>query len=118
MQDNKVTLQEIKDIMAQFVSERDWGQFHNPKSIVMALSVEVAELMERFSWPSTEESWQTLATYRDHIEEEVSDVLSLVCAFANACNIDLSTAFEKKMKINRHKYPVEKARGKHDRYSM
>jgi dCTP diphosphatase len=54
MNDTETTVQKLKDIMAHFVAERDWNQFHNPKSIVMALAVEVGELMERFSWPSTE----------------------------------------------------------------
>lgn len=117
MNDNQTTITDLKNIVAQFVQERDWNQFHDPKNCVMNLSVEVAELMERFIWPSSSDSYKTLETYREHIEQEVSDTLLALLAFANACNIDIAKAFESKMKLNRAKYPVEKAKGRYDKYT-
>lgn len=118
MNDALTTVEELKKRVAQFIEERDWKQFHDPKNCVMNLSVEVAELMERFTWPSNADSYKTLETYREHIEQEVSDSLLALLAFANACNIDITKAFDAKMKLNVEKYPIEKAKGKHDRYTM
>ena len=118
MDDARATLAELKKQAAQFVAERDWNQFHNPKSLIMNLSVEVAELMEPFIWPSSQNSLETLEKNRKHIEEEVADVLLGLLNFANACNIDIAQAFTSKMKLNAEKYPIEKAKGKHDKYTM
>ena len=117
MNDTQTTLQELRSIAAQFVKDRNWQQFHDPKNLSMALSVEAAELMEKFLWYTNEASVQAVADNREAIEDELADVLAYVINFANATDIDLSQAFERKMAKNRQKYPVDKAKGRADKYN-
>jgi NTP pyrophosphatase (non-canonical NTP hydrolase) len=117
MNDIQVTLQQLKKRHADFVKDRDWNQFHIPKNLSMALAVEAAELMEKFQWVDNAQSWDVVKTERTQIEHEIADVLCYVVAFANACNIDLATAFENKMRHNEAKYPVDKAKGRSDKYT-
>jgi dCTP diphosphatase len=115
MNDSQVTLQQLKERMAHFVQERDWNQFHTPKNLSMALTVEAAELMELFQW-DMENGLKTLHNEREKIEHELADVLAYVLSCANACDIDLTDAFVRKLAINAKKYPVEKAKGRSDKY--
>ena len=117
MNDNQVTLQEIKETVAQFVRERDWEQFHTPKNLSIDISVEAAELMEQFLWAKDADIANVLEQNREAIEDEVSDVLLALCAFANVSKIDIVAAFERKMEKNRAKYPVELARGNSKKYT-
>jgi len=116
MNDTHVTLQQLKSRMAEFVHERDWEQFHTPKNLSMALAVEASELMELFQWVDTNGSLELLRTQREKVEQELADVLAYTLAFANACNIDLTDAFMRKLVLNAAKYPVEKAKGRSDKY--
>lgn len=116
MEDAPVTLQQLKERMAKFVHARDWEQFHSPKNLSMALSVEASELMELFLWVDTSESQKIVDAEREKVEQELADVLSYVLAMANACDINLTDAFMRKMALNEAKYPVEKAKGKSDKY--
>jgi len=117
MADNTTTIQDLKDIVAQFTNERDWAQYHAPKNLSMDIAVEAAELMEKFLWVDLDGSWDELKKNRGEIENELVDVLHGICAFANACNVDLSSALEKKMDQNRKKYPVDKVKGKWTKYT-
>jgi len=116
MNDNNVTLQQLKSRMAEFVHARDWEQFHSPKNISMALAVEASELMELFQWADTQESQEIVRIEREKVEQELADVLAYTLSFANACDIDLTGAFMRKLALNAAKYPVEKAKGKSDKY--
>lgn len=116
MDDAQITLQQLKSRMAEFVHERDWEQFHVPKNLSMALAVEASELMELFQWADAQESWEILRTQREKVEQELADVLAYTLSFANACDIDLADAFMRKLVLNAQKYPVEKAKGKSDKY--
>ena len=113
--DETATVVELKRIVADFVAERDWHQFHSPKNLSMALAIEAAELMEHFQWISTDasrltpeqsEKWQ-------QVGEEMSDVFCYLLALANELQIDLTSALEQKMIKNRAKYPVQVFRGKY-----
>ena len=117
MNDSQVTLQKIKETVAQFVRERDWEQFHTPKNLSMFIAMEAAELMEPFVCANELDQAGILEKKREAIEDEVSDVLLVLFAFANACNIDIATAFERKMKKNRAKYPIELAKGSSKKYT-
>ncbi len=115
MSDNTTTVAALREAWARFVAERDWGQFHSPKNLVMALSVEVAELTEHFLWIDNEASRavaQELAT-RERIADELADVTGVILALCNALNLDLSDAIAHKMAKNVLKYPVEKCRGRY-----
>lgn len=115
--DNKATIQDLKQILKAFVDERDWNQFHTPKNISMSIAIEAAELMEKFQFVTQEESKKLVETNRQEIQEEVADVLAYLLSFANACNIDLASAFEDKMKKNAVKYPIELSKGNHSKYT-
>lgn len=96
-----------------FANERDWGAFHSPKNLVMALSVEVAELTEHFQWLTEEQSRAPGVAGVDlqAVEEEVADVLLYLVQFAGKLNIDLEGAAVRKIAKNELKYPVEEVRG-------
>ena len=117
MNDTHVTLQQLKSRMAEFVHEREWEQFHTAKNVSADIAVEAAELVEHFLWCKESEIDQILEKNREAIEDEVSDILLALCAFANACKIDVAHAFERKMKKNKAKYPIEKAKGCNKKYT-
>ncbi len=105
----------MREMVARFVEERDWAQFHTPKNISMALAIEAAELMEHFQWLTPEESCavgsqsETLAA----VGEELADVLCYAFALANELNIDVATAMRDKMAKNIAKYPAAEFQGRY-----
>ncbi|MBW8782165.1 MAG: nucleotide pyrophosphohydrolase [Verrucomicrobia bacterium] len=117
--DSSTTLAEIKARVLAFARERDWEQFHAPKNLSMALAAEAGELMEHFLW-ATPEASRTIAqdaAKRRKIEEELADVVIYALEFANMTGIDVAAAIETKMTANGQKYPVEKAKGRSDKYT-
>ena len=115
MRDQKTTIAELREIVREFVHERDWQKFHSPKNISMALAIEAAELMEHFQWISTDASRQVHkdpATW-EGVGEELADVVCYALALANELNMDVATIVESKMKRNEIKYPVEEYRGRY-----
>ena len=117
MSDATTTVEELRQIIRQFVEERDWRQFHAPKNVSMALAVEAAELMEHFQWLDVEESRrlpknpEKLAA----IGEELADVIGYSMALANELGIDVSDAIRNKMVKNRLKYPADEFHGRYRR---
>lgn len=117
--DSSTTVSELKARVLAFVRERDWEQFHSPKNLSMALAAETGELMEHFLWASGEQS-QAIArdpVKRTKIAEELADVVIYALEFANITGLDVAAAIEAKMAANARKYPVEKARGRSDKYT-
>ena len=112
-----MNLQEITDKIRRFRDERDWAQFHTPKDMAMALSIEASELMEHFLWKSPDEVAQRLIDRRAEIEEEVADVAIYLVELADILGIDLFGAMERKMAKNAAKYPAEKVRGSSLKYN-
>lgn len=110
--DLKTGIAGLRDVVRQFVQERDWKQFHSPKNLSMALAVEAAELMEHFQWISQDESRELDAEKQIEVGEEMSDVFCYLLALANELEIDLSSAFHRKMALNRKKYPAAEFRGR------
>lgn len=117
MSDSTTTVADLRQIIRQFVDERDWRQFHAPKNISMALAIEAAELMEHFQWIDGEASRQLpedpakLAA----IGEELADVIGYSFALANELGIDVADAIRAKMVKNRQKYPADEFRGRYTR---
>lgn len=112
-------LAELKNRILAFAQDRDWEQFHSPKNLSMALAAEAAELMEHFLW-ATPEASKAIAqdtAKRKKIEEELADVVIYALEFANMTGIDVAGVIEAKMTANAQKYPVEKARGRSDKYT-
>lgn len=101
----------------EFALQRDWEQFHSPKNLAMALSVEVAELLEIFQWLTEKQSRDLSAEAKEKASEELADVLLYLIQLSSKLNVDLSAAVEKKLSLNAEKYPVEKARGSARKYT-
>ena len=119
MSDATTTVGEIRERVLAFARERDWEQFHSPKNLSMALAAEAGELMEHFLWTESKASAATLAdaVKRKKIEDELADVVIYALEFANIGGIDLAKAIEAKLAQNAAKYPVEKAKGRSDKYT-
>lgn len=98
----------------RFRDERDWLQFHTPKDLAISLSLEAAELLEVFQWSGTDLYCEGK---RDKIREELADVLSYCILMADVCGMDLDEIMNEKVSKNEEKYPVEKARGRADKYT-
>jgi NTP pyrophosphatase (non-canonical NTP hydrolase) len=107
----------LRDAMRAFIAERDWEQFHSPKNLAMALSVEAAELVEHFQWLTEEQSRTLDAAARAPVADELADVLLYLVRIADELGIDLHAAARAKMTRNAEKYPVEKARGSARKYT-
>jgi len=110
----------VQDLIAQikaFNRERDWEQYHSPKNLAMALSVEVAELLEVFLWLTDEESRHLPPARKQATEEEIGDVTILLLALAEELGVDVLEAARKKLQRNREKYPLEKSRGRAEKYN-
>lgn len=118
-QDDTTTLGELKQRIQAFARERDWEQFHAPKNLSMALAAEAAELMEHFLWvePAASAERAREPQRRRDIEDELADIVIYAMEFANMTGIDLSAAIAAKMEANARKYPVEKAKGRADKYN-
>ena len=109
-------LAELKERLRVFVAERDWDQFHSPKNLAMALSVEAAELVELFQWLTEAESAAPDTERRRRAADELADVLVYLVRIADRLDIDLLQAADEKLKSNAVKYPVERVRGQARKY--
>jgi NTP pyrophosphatase (non-canonical NTP hydrolase) len=112
-------LEDLTDSVRRFADERDWGKFHAPKNLVLALVGEVGELAEIFQWlPESEAAGITNGTEdRTRVEEELADVLYYLLRLADVLGVDLEVALESKLRSNALKYPIEKARGSSAKYT-
>lgn len=117
--DSAATLDDLKRRVLAFARERDWEQFHTPKNLSMALAAEAGELMEHFLWATPEQSRAIAGepAKRSKIADELADVMIYALEFANVTGLDVAAAIEAKMAANAKKYPVEKARGRADKYT-
>lgn len=107
----------LRDALRQFADERDWDQFHSPKNLASALSVEAAELLERFQWLTEDQSRRLPPAELARVREEMADVLNYLVRLADKLDVDLLEAAFEKIKKNALKYPAEKARGSARKYS-
>ncbi len=110
-------MEELIRQIREFARERDWEEFHSPKNLAMALSVEVAEIAEHFQWLTQTESNNLDRGKLAEVEEEIADVLIYLTRLADRLGIDPIEAARKKMRINAKKYPVETSKGKAAKYS-
>jgi NTP pyrophosphatase (non-canonical NTP hydrolase) len=107
-------MNKIIKLLREFNSRRDWGQFHSPKNLVMALSVEVSELAEKMQWLSQSESFK-FSPYE--IKDEIADVMIYALILADKFSIDPQQAIIEKIAINDQRYPVLKAKGSNKKYT-
>jgi dCTP diphosphatase len=109
-------LDTLRDQLRTFAAERDWDQFHSPKNLVSALSVEAAELLEKFQWLTEAESQNLPPETLEGVRQEVADVLLYLIRISDKLRIDLVAAAQAKMALNAQKYPVDLARGTSKKY--
>ena len=107
----------LRNKLRKFVAERDWDQFHSPKNLAAALSVEAAELLEHFQWLSEEQSKKLPPEKLAQVRDEMADVLVYLVRLADKLEVDLLAAVEVKMAKNALKYPADKVRGSMKKYS-
>ncbi len=98
-------MKQLQTEIKEFIEKRDWQRFHSPKNLAMALSVETAELVEIFQWLTPSESRHVTPEVRQHIEEEIGDILIYLTTLAATFNIDPISAAQKKLVKNVEKYP-------------
>lgn len=107
-------MSETKDIMnalIEFRNERNWEQFHNPKDLAIAISAEAGELLELFLWKKHDDA------DKDKVKEELADIFSFAFLLADQYQFDIREIILNKIKINKKKYPIEKAKGSAKKYN-
>src|SRR6478736_2654896 len=110
-------LTQLRDALRKFADERDWDQYHSPKNLASALSVEAAELLERFQWLTEDQSRNLPTEELQKVREEMADVLNYLVRLADKLDVNLLEAAREKIELNAKKYPVDKARGSAKKYS-
>lgn len=118
--DDEITILELKKILQKFKEDRNWGQFHDPKNLAEAISIEAGELQEKFLWrtvPGILEKLKNDKEYKKEVEDEFADIVIFCLNFANATDIDISKVIKEKIKKNNKKYPPEKAMGVSEKYN-
>lgn len=101
----------------KFRDEREWMQFHDPKNMAVSITIEAAELLEHFQWKTKDEVKDYINENKEEISNEIADIAMYLFELADNLNIDLLKAMDSKLKKNESKYPIEKARNKHTKYT-
>jgi NTP pyrophosphatase (non-canonical NTP hydrolase) len=112
-------LSDIDKLVAKlrdFANERDWTQFHSPKNLAMALTVEAAELLEQFQWLSEAQSASLEKDKLKEVEEELADVFLYLLRLSDVLGLDLVAAANSKLRKNSEKYPSDQVRGSAKKY--
>ncbi len=107
----------VSKLLSDFATERDWQQFHSPKNLAMALSVEVGELLEHFQWRTQAESADLDDAARLAVSNEIADVQIYLIRLADQLGIDILAQLERKMRENSEKYPADRVRGSAKKYT-
>jgi dCTP diphosphatase len=111
------TLEGLRNALRQFAADRDWDQFHSPKNLATALTVEAAELLEHFQWLKDGSAAELPSEKFERVREELADVLLYLIRLADKLDVDLASAARDKLEVNARKYPVEKVRGSSKKYT-
>lgn len=117
--DDQATLDDLKRWIRAFTDARDWGQFHHPKDLGLALAIEVGEVLELFRYKSNEriaDDLRTSETQRE-LAHELADCLWLVVRLADVCGVDLASSLREKLELADRKYPVDRSFGRSDKYT-
>jgi NTP pyrophosphatase (non-canonical NTP hydrolase) len=101
-----IDIEPLQGVLAEFVRARGWQRYHSPKNLAMALSVEVAELVEIFQWSTEAQSHAIMGTDQsEHVRHELADIFIYLTQLAGALDVDLNAAVEAKLALNAKKYP-------------
>ncbi len=116
---DEYTVKELIDKVKAFCEDRDWDQYHNPKDLAIGISTEANELLDIFRFQNTEDMANIMKNpmKKEHVEEELADVLFFILRFAQMNDIDLKQILEMKISKNTLKYPVDKIKGKNKKYT-
>lgn len=112
-----IDLQQLQAELRQFAQDRDWDQFHSPKNLATALSIEAAELLEHFQWLTDEQSRSLPQDRLDQVGEEIADVLLYLAQLSDKLGIDPMEAAKRKLLRNAEKYPIDRAKGNSKKYT-
>jgi dCTP diphosphatase len=110
-------VKDLRNEIKVFIEDRDWEQFHSPKNLAMALSVEVAEIVEHFQWLTEEQSRKLSSERLAEVREEIGDVTIYLTELAEKLGIDPVEAARAKLEINKRKYPATLVKGKASKYT-
>lgn len=113
-----MSLDQLRQDLREFVRERDWEQYHDPKNLATGLSIEASELLELFLWTRTEDAAAHAAEIKTRLSEEIGDVFLYCLMLADVVGLDPVTVARDKLALNREKYPVDLARGRSDKYDQ
>jgi NTP pyrophosphatase (non-canonical NTP hydrolase) len=111
------TLADLTAHVLRHRDERDWAQFHTPKELAVSLAVEAGELLALMQWKTGDDLRDALAKRHEQVRDELADVLHSVLLLANDLGVDLPDALERKLAKDARKYPVEKSRGRAEKYT-
>lgn len=109
--------EDIQKKIIEFRDNRDWKQFHNPRSLAISISIEAAELLELFQWAKDEELIEVAMKKLTSVKEELADILIYLILLSVELDIDLWEAIEEKLDKNESKYPIEKSKGLSNKYT-
>jgi dCTP diphosphatase len=117
--DKSTKIYQLRQLAQDFVDEREWGKYHNPKDLSISIAIEAAELMEHFQWGGQGDVVKIMedAEKFKSIKEELADVMILCLNLANNLDIDVSQAIAEKIEKNKDKYPAELVRGNYRKYT-
>lgn len=105
------SIEELQEQVIAFRDARDWRQFHDPKNLALALSIEAAELNERFLWKRADEADP------DGVREELADVFIYAMLMAHHYGFSIASIVQGKLALNEERYPVDRARGSAQKYT-
>lgn len=116
--DQNTTFDEVKKDIIAFVEEREWKNFQEPKEVAISLSLEASELLETFQWVNMPTAQiKSDPKKMEEISDELADVVIYAMQLSNGFGLDLSSCIRKKMEKNRAKYPKDKVKGQHHKYT-
>ena len=113
----KNEMEELRLAIRKFAEDREWDQFHSPKNLASALTVEAGELLEQFQWLTEEQSKTLSGEQKAKVKDEIADVLIYLVRLADKLDVDLIAVARDKIVLNARKYPVEKSRGSNKKYT-
>jgi len=103
------SMEQLQKDVGHFVAEREWEQFHDPRNLAIAISVEAAELLDLFKWSADKDGTERLML---GLQDEIADVVIYCLSLCNQLGLDASAVIEAKLDKNRVKYPIERFRGR------
>ena len=112
-----ITLEEIRKTVLAFRNARDWKQFHDPKNLAEAISIEAGELLQNFLWKTTLESKQPTEKELENIRQEMADIFIYILYLCEELDINVLQEVENKIRLNETKYPVSEAKGTSKKYT-